>query len=142
MKTLDIREDFLHKELKFGCGRSVELDIFFPNELLAFEYQGEHHFYDIYALGQPRWLHNDRDQEKFALCQQNSITLIQIPYWWDSESQSLLATVCQSRPDLLPVFDAVSPISTKPPETFHRGNNHEGMNYYLKEGSMFLSLRH
>lgn len=44
-------------------GRSIELDIYFPQEQLAFEYQGEQHYHDIYALG-IKWNQRQLDSEK------------------------------------------------------------------------------
>ena len=68
-----------------GMERPLELDVFFPKELLAFEYQGEHHYFDVYVLGDS-WNQKQRDQEKRELCLQNGITLIDVPYWWNFES--------------------------------------------------------
>lgn len=78
----------------------MELDIFLPRENLAFEYQGEHHYYDVYAMGSG-WNQQERDKEKRMRCKEKGITLIEIPYWWDKQKSSLISTIHQSRPDLL-----------------------------------------
>ena len=100
--------------------RGIQLDIFFPSHGLAFEYQGEQHYYDIYALG-PKWYQKLRDQEKKTFCQEHDITLIEVPYWSDCKKLSLMATVSEIRPDLIPVkgnFDDPIPL-----EPFHRFPN-------------------
>ena len=78
------------------------MDIFLPNEKLAFEYQGEHHYHDLYSMGS-LWQQIQRDKEKKEICKQNGITLIEIPYWWDKQLSSLIATIHQQRKDL--IFD-------------------------------------
>ena len=45
-------ENYPHNHLfRNDAGRRIELDVYLPKERLAFEYQGEQHYYDIYALG-------------------------------------------------------------------------------------------
>ena len=99
---LEIRENFICSELHHNSGYSIELDIFLPNEQLAFEYQGEHHYHDVYFMGY-RWQQRQLDKEKKEICFENGITLIEIPYWWDKQLSSLIATIHQQRKDQ--VFD-------------------------------------
>ena len=51
MNISEIKENYRHPQLRHESGLSMELDIFLPKEQLAFEYQGEHHFHDIYHIG-------------------------------------------------------------------------------------------
>ncbi len=109
----DIKVNYKHPALHFSQStRSMELDIYIPSLALAFEYQGEHHYQFHYLYGSPE-LHQQRDQEKRALCQRARITLIEIPYWWNKEKGSLLATIHKCRPDLIkqPVTDLPIPDS-------------------------------
>ena len=76
------------------------MDVYLPNERLAFEYQGEQHYHDIYALGN-LWIQKERDKEKRKICEEQGITLIEIPYWWDFKKESLIATIHSHRPDLI-----------------------------------------
>jgi hypothetical protein len=90
----------------------MELDIYLPKELLALEYQGQQHYYDIYSMGN-LWMQKKRDEEKRKACKDNHITLIEIPYWWDSKKESLMATIHQYRPDLISAGG--QPIPSLPP---------------------------
>src|SRR5690242_7114310 len=80
----------------------MELDVYLPFERLAFEYQGEHHFKDIHAVGN-KWMQQQKDEEKRKMCEQHDITLIEIPHWWDNRRPCLLATIHKYRPDLIPL---------------------------------------
>jgi hypothetical protein len=101
LEKIDIKENYSHKEVTRNLSmRQTELDIYLPNEKLAFEYQGEHHFNDIYALGN-KWIQQQKDEEKRKLCIENEITLIEIPYWWNNEKSNLIATIHKHRPDLM-----------------------------------------
>ena len=77
------------------------MDIFLPNEQLAFEYQGEQHYHDKYSMGSLWRQQIQRDKEKKELCKQNGITLIEIPYWWDKQLSTLISTIYQQRKDLI-----------------------------------------
>ena len=49
------------------------------------------------------WQQRPRDKEKKKICEQNGITLIEIPYWWDKQLSSLITTIHQQRKEL--IFD-------------------------------------
>jgi len=97
----EVHEDYIHQHLYFKSGQNIQFDVFLEQEKLAFEYQGEQHFRDIYALGSPQWKYVERDEEKRVECKAHGITLIEIPYWWDFEKESLLATIHSFRSDLI-----------------------------------------
>lgn len=60
----------------------LELDLFLPDLSLAFEYQGQQHFYPVDAWGGKAKLLQlvERDKFKRTLCQAKNITLIEIDY--------------------------------------------------------------
>ena len=62
-----MEEEYEDSRLKFNSGVSISLDVFLPLFSLAFEYQGEQHFYDLYAMGE-QWTYLKRDQEKRDAC--------------------------------------------------------------------------
>eukprot|EP01118_Nematostelium_gracile_P001159 TRINITY_DN1119_c0_g3_i1.p1 TRINITY_DN1119_c0_g3~~TRINITY_DN1119_c0_g3_i1.p1 ORF type:complete len:421 (+),score=92.33 TRINITY_DN1119_c0_g3_i1:78-1340(+) len=89
----DVRENYRHPELKSNeTNYELELDIFIPKLKIAFEYQGEGHFHDIYVIGNMNKVRG-RDQLKRDMCQQKGITLVEIPYWWDFQLESLIGTI-------------------------------------------------
>ena len=98
----------------------IELDIYLPQEKLAFEYQGEQHFYDYYFSGS-KWNQKQKDIEKRQTCIENGITLIEIPYWWDFEKESLMATIYKQRPELFLKPINEQPIPSQPPNGFPKG---------------------
>ena len=85
----EVVEEFLHDQLTRESGSPIEFDVYLPGRQIAFEYQGEHHFSDIPAMGQLE-LCRARDNEKLSLCKQHGIDLHQIPYWWDGTQEHLL----------------------------------------------------
>jgi hypothetical protein len=97
----------------------MELDIFLPKERVAFEYQGEHHYYDVYSMGQQIWQRKDRDNEKKAACVENGIALIEVPYWWDKKLPSLMATIHKSSVPHIP--SEGDPISSHLAQKFPTG---------------------
>jgi hypothetical protein len=60
----------------------LELDIFLPKERLAFEYQGQQHYYPVEAWGGQEALDalKERDARKKRICADRSIRLIVIDY--------------------------------------------------------------
>ena len=59
--------------------KKQNLDVYLPNERLTFEYQGQQHYYDIYAL-RNLWIQKEKDNEKRKIYEEIGITLIDIPY--------------------------------------------------------------
>ena len=93
----------------------MQLDVFVPFHNLAFEYQGEQHYKDIPMMG-PQSLWTNRDQQKRKACFRRGITLIEIPYWWNEEKESLLTTIHKQRSDIFPDFNPAAPIPEDPPK--------------------------
>src|SRR5690349_7901399 len=79
----------------------MELDIFIPSAALALEYQGGQHFASNSLHGSPDD-NKKRDAQKRRACKEAGITLIEIPFWWDREQDSIAATIHSIRPDLIP----------------------------------------
>jgi hypothetical protein len=105
-------------------GRTMELDIYFPSIKLALEYQGEQHFHWTFQGGNPT--HQQvRDHWKMDACNRENITLITIPFWWDRDPKSLLATIGKYRVDLVPDCKDASPIPLEPPIEFSRKYPHK-----------------
>ena len=95
----------------------MQFDVYLPQQHLAFEYQGEQHYQDIFALG-PQWRYLERDEAKRKACSEHNITLIEIPYWWDNQKSSLLATIHYHAPHLVPSKGDGKPIPNEPPFGF------------------------
>jgi hypothetical protein len=49
-------------------------------------------------------------------CQDHHITLIEVPYWWDFKKESLMATIGQVRPELVPFRQDNLSIPLSPPK--------------------------
>ena len=79
-------------------GAAMELDVYFSDMKLAFEYQGGHHFQENFQGNFEK--QRQRDAHKREMCQTHGITLVIVPYWWKGSVHNLAATVLQLRPDL------------------------------------------
>ena len=69
----------------------MEIDIFFPNLKIGFEYQGEQHYKPISCFGGKRGFAKvlKRDKEKLDVLTKAGIKLYLIPYTWNGEIDSL-----------------------------------------------------
>ena len=103
--------------------RRVEGDVALPTLSLVFEYQGEQHYLDNTIFGSLSTQQN-RDKIKREWFSKAGLTLIEVPFWWDGRSQSLLATIHSHRPDLVSSSDLTEtckPISMDiPPSVLDR----------------------
>lgn len=101
---------YRHPKFMFASKFIMEFDIFIPSLSLAVEYQGEQHFTGRFRSGTLA-AQQTRDKEKkevihdvhkpVQVCALHSITLIDVPYWWEGDKPSLAATIHQYRPELL-----------------------------------------
>eukprot|EP01124_Arcella_intermedia_P003554 TRINITY_DN11962_c0_g1_i1.p1 TRINITY_DN11962_c0_g1~~TRINITY_DN11962_c0_g1_i1.p1 ORF type:complete len:399 (-),score=89.00 TRINITY_DN11962_c0_g1_i1:7-1203(-) len=86
-KNTYILEDYSHPELFWDETQKprhlMELDIWVPEYQIALEYQGEHHYHDLYVYGPSGTLsqYTQRDIKKKEACLKKGITLVTIPYW-------------------------------------------------------------
>jgi hypothetical protein len=107
----------MHHDLKLLKGR-VEFDIFLPSLSLAFEYNGKQHcillitqYLLVFGYFIPDNLpsryntmdgiQTTRDKQKEIIAKEKGITLIIIPYWWNSSEQFVRTIVKEVRPDLI-----------------------------------------
>ena len=90
--------DHNHKELRYSDTKSpVQLDVYIPSLNLAFEYQGEQHYnQNLFSDERIR----QRDEEKRQLCKHAGITLIEVPYTWNKEKDSIVELIHKQRPDI------------------------------------------
>jgi hypothetical protein len=110
----EILEDYRHENMCFKSGSPMYLDIYVPEYFLAFEYQGEQHYRDVYHLGS-QYVYAQRDMEKREACKLEGITLIDVPFWWDGQKSSLEATIHMARPDVVRSTDGVTiPVNPLP----------------------------
>eukprot|EP01127_Copromyxa_protea_P002960 TRINITY_DN1286_c0_g1_i2.p1 TRINITY_DN1286_c0_g1~~TRINITY_DN1286_c0_g1_i2.p1 ORF type:complete len:431 (+),score=79.85 TRINITY_DN1286_c0_g1_i2:62-1354(+) len=100
-----IIQNHLHPDLYWNKDyRKVQLDVWIPDLQLAFEFQGQQHYHELRgAFGDSSSLKKNilRDEAKQKMCDKAAITLVQVPYWWDSSLTSLSEIVRETRPDLV-----------------------------------------
>jgi hypothetical protein len=95
--------------------------VFLPNLSLAFEYQGETHYFSSHIFGRAsNRQKSDNIKQKFIT--QMGITLISIPFWWDKSRNSLASTIKLHRPDIEMLDHSTStpPIPLTMPSKLHR----------------------
>jgi hypothetical protein len=85
----------------------MELDIFVPSLAIAVEYQGQQHYHNHEVIGSAE-NYTKRDEEKKIRCEEMGITLIQVPYWWKRDTETIVKMICDRRPDVaLPEINTV-----------------------------------
>jgi len=85
----------------------TELDIYFPYLSIAFEYQGEQHFFNTQRVTQEARAIRKRDETKSRICKMMAITLFPVTFFQFGNGgktqliKNLKAQILQLRPDLL-----------------------------------------
>ena len=103
-----IELNYRHKDIRYNnTNQSIELDIFIPKLNLSFEYQGKQH-YEFNSIHGPSNPQKSKDEEKIKLCEKYGITLIQIPYWWNRNLESLKSIIHSKRIELFPEINSSS----------------------------------
>eukprot|EP01114_Cavostelium_apophysatum_P022496 TRINITY_DN815_c0_g2_i1.p1 TRINITY_DN815_c0_g2~~TRINITY_DN815_c0_g2_i1.p1 ORF type:complete len:558 (+),score=47.03 TRINITY_DN815_c0_g2_i1:36-1709(+) len=86
--------NYKHPELVHKQGNTkMEFDIWIEEFKMGIEYQGEHHYYQLWERCQDSSIRMFRDEEKIQACSEMGITLVQIPFWWDGSQKQLLSTI-------------------------------------------------
>ena len=97
----EIRKNFRHPDMRFKeTNKMMELDVYVPALALAFEYQGEMHYKTEHFKHGTTDRLKARDQEKQLAAKECGITLIEVPYSWDSSKESVIKSVAKIRRDL------------------------------------------
>jgi hypothetical protein len=78
----------------------MELDIFIPSLSIAFEYQGSYHYERHYQIGSVSRT-KIRDNEKKQACKKFGITLIEVPFTWKKDTESIQTLLAKHRPDFV-----------------------------------------
>eukprot|EP00028_Trichosphaerium_sp_Am-I-7-wt_P000504 CAMPEP_0168535040 /NCGR_PEP_ID=MMETSP0405-20121227/18388_1 /TAXON_ID=498012 /ORGANISM="Trichosphaerium sp, Strain Am-I-7 wt" /LENGTH=141 /DNA_ID=CAMNT_0008562121 /DNA_START=94 /DNA_END=519 /DNA_ORIENTATION=- len=94
-----IEEHFIGASMQTSTGQ-ISLDVYVPQLQLAVEYQGTQHYTDIPGRFGITILQGARDMEKKTLCKSYGITIVNIPYWWKGDKESVMATINYHRPDI------------------------------------------
>jgi len=79
-----------------GSNQEIELDLYSEDKKLALEAQGQWHYFDVYNYGDCESF-GRRDAEKALACSLAGIRLVEVPYWWDMQLDSLEQSLSSSR---------------------------------------------
>jgi len=102
---VDLHFNYPHPDLQYRDSKKLmELDVYIPSFKVAFEYQGRQHYEkdDMYMYADNDL--KERDIEKKQACSEAGIKLIEVPYWWDLSTNSLVEIIRKHRPDLVQIF--------------------------------------
>jgi len=97
---VEVFEEYTHPSKEFSpSGSPLIFDVYVPGLKLAFEYQAYHHYYDHIMFGEddsPKV----EDEERRKASKSLGITLIELPYWWQRDKETLLSLLQKERPDV------------------------------------------
>jgi len=111
--SIELFEEYIHPSLEYNVsGSSIVFDIYIPSLYLVFEYNGYQHYHDHYMFGNVRSF-KDLDYKRQEACKSRGLTLVQVPYWWRRDKESILAVLHKLRPDVVPDAPDITPFSYK-----------------------------
>jgi hypothetical protein len=119
---LDISKNYQQhdEDEQIRNGKKMEPDVYLSQQKLAFEYHPETYYKNIYSSGN-LWTQREQEENNKITFRNQGITLIEIPYWWDFKKESLIATIHQVRPDLIPQKGIGKAIPFEPPNGLPKG---------------------
>lgn len=90
-----------HKMYIPNIRAKIELDIYLPTYNFAIEYQGKQHYVSGPIESETLDERQRKDDVKKRMCEHLGISVLHVPYWWDSSSAStLIASLKRIRPDI------------------------------------------
>lgn len=117
-------------------GKPMEIDIFFPELGLGFEYQGEQHYRPVSIFGGEKGFlattaRDDLKRKKFA---ENGLVIIEIPYWWGRSMDFVTDMLMEEK------MDFFSPISNDEKDQLEKfwKTNPMGCQYFKQERFQLL----
>jgi len=111
-ENITVVEEYSHPHLTYSTGFAMVFDVYIPTLCLAFEYQGIHHYQNHYIFGSAVD-YKKRDIEKKLKCQSLGITLIEVPYWWKRDMESIKGIMHKWKPDILSQLPSESNVIPK-----------------------------
>ena len=99
----DIYFDYKHPKLRFiKTNKKMELDIWIPDISIAIEYQGEQHYMPKTHWGGEKEFKKilNRDAQKKEACEIEGITLIEVPYTWSGDIESIAQLLIENGVEL------------------------------------------
>ena len=105
-KDIVLLEEYRHPDIS-----NLELDFFLPQYNIAFRMKEN--------------LHSAPSNKQNEACREKGITLIEVPYWWDKQIDSLAATVYNTRPDLMKTKPQGKPIPLTAARASSTSKNYE-----------------
>eukprot|EP00026_Physarum_polycephalum_P001437 Phypoly_transcript_01438.p1 GENE.Phypoly_transcript_01438~~Phypoly_transcript_01438.p1 ORF type:complete len:1047 (+),score=162.81 Phypoly_transcript_01438:248-3388(+) len=103
-------------------GKYLELDFWFPDKKLCFEFQDPYHYTTTWYANVSLSSVKEMDRIKKKMVEDRGETLISVPCWWDGTPESLVSTIRLRRPDLFRDFPTkgAAPIDPIPPEKYFK----------------------
>ena len=77
-----MEEEYAHPKMIHSSGHHMELDVYYEDLKLAFEYQGEHHHKPSYWVNRDFETQSIRDKEKRDACKQVIYSRFLIMFDW------------------------------------------------------------